>query len=95
MLNLAELLQARTGDSLRFNLPGGGAGIWAECVRPVDMRQVFERLLKQRIFIAPGEVFSLQGLHRQNLRISFAFDWEQDIGAALDTLGQELRQARL
>lgn len=95
MLTLAGMLQERAGASLRFNLPGGGAAIWAECVRPVDMRRVFDRLLKQRIFIAPGEIFSLQGLHQQNLRISFAFDWNQDIGTALDTLDDVLRQERL
>ena len=95
MLTLASLLHERAGASLRFNLPGGGAAIWAECVRPVDMRRVFDRLLKRRIFIAPGEIFSLQGLHQQNLRISFAFDWNQDIGTALNTLDDLLRQERL
>lgn len=95
MLTLADLLHERTRESLRFNLPGGGAAIWAECVRPVDMRRVFDRLLKQRIFIAPGEIFSLQGLHQQNLWISFTFDWNQDIGSALDTLDDALRHERL
>jgi len=95
MLALADLLHERTGETLHFNLPGGGAGIWAECVRPVDMRRVFDRLLKQRIFIAPGELFSLRGLHQQHLRISFAFDWNQDIASALDTLADALRQERL
>ncbi|MEB0076131.1 PLP-dependent aminotransferase family protein [Pseudomonas sp. CCI3.2] len=95
MLMMATLLNERVGDSLRFNLPAGGAGIWAECIQPVNMRQVFDRLLKQRISIAPGEVFSLQGLHQQNLRISFAFDWTQDIGRALEVLDRALRQERL
>ncbi|MDB6141506.1 MAG: GntR family transcriptional regulator [Pseudomonas sp.] len=95
LLNLAELMHTHTGDTLRFNLPDGGAGIWAQSTRAVDMRQVFERLLNQRIVIAPGEVFSLQGLHRQHLRISFALDWNQNVAAALQALDQALRQAKL
>ncbi|MDY7560356.1 PLP-dependent aminotransferase family protein [Pseudomonas sp. CCC3.2] len=95
MMMMATLLKEHVGGNLRFNLPAGGAGIWAESVQPVDMRQVFDRLLKQRISIAPGEIFSLQGLHQQNLRISFAFDWTEDIAMALDTLNHALRVERL
>jgi hypothetical protein len=37
-------------------------------------------------------VFSLNGLHQQNLRISFAFDWSLDIAKALGALDLALRQ---
>jgi len=92
MLALARLLKLHLGTRLRFNLPAGGSAIWVESTRPVNMRGVFDRLIKQRIFIAPGEVFSLNGLHQQNLRISFAFDWSLDIAKALGALDLALRQ---
>jgi DNA-binding transcriptional MocR family regulator len=95
MLQLSDLLHQHTAQSLKFKRPAGGAAIWVECLRPVDMRRVFERLTKQQIFIVPGELFSLQGLHQQNLRISFALDWNRDIRHALTTLDEVLRQERL
>ncbi|WP_397448038.1 PLP-dependent aminotransferase family protein [Pseudomonas sp. NA-150] len=95
MVQLSGLLHEHTAHSLQFKRPAGGTAIWVECLRPVDMRRVFERLIKQQIFIVPGEMFSLQGLHRQNLRISFTLDWNRDIGQALVALDDALRQERL
>ncbi|MGV8918441.1 MAG: PLP-dependent aminotransferase family protein [Pseudomonas sp.] len=95
MVQLSDLLHEHTAQSLHFKRPAGGAAIWVECLRPVDMRRVFERLVKQQIFIVPGEMFSLQGLHQQNLRISFALDWSRDIGHALGRLDDALCQERL
>jgi DNA-binding transcriptional MocR family regulator len=95
MLALAGLLKEHLGARLRFNLPSGGSAIWAESNRPVNMRRVFDRLLKQGVFITPGEVFSLQGLHQHNVQISFAFDWSHDVAKALVSLDLALRQERL
>lgn len=94
MLSLAHLLEHRLGDELHFEMPRGGAVIWADSVEPVDMQQVFGFLLQRRIVIAPGQLFSLQGHYRQSLRISYAIDWSEDVVAAVDTLGEALHQAR-
>lgn len=95
MLVLAGMLREHLGNGLEYSLPSGGCIIWAKSIRPVNMRKVVNRLVKHRVLISPGEVFSLQGLHSQNLRISFALDWNQDIAAALNTLDLALRQERL
>ncbi len=55
------------------------------------MRGVFQRLLKHHVVIAPGELFSLQGLHSQHLRLSHAYDGDHDVVAALSLLGDALR----
>ncbi|MFJ4143034.1 PLP-dependent aminotransferase family protein [Pseudomonas sp. NPDC089734] len=91
---LRQLLDRHLGSLLCHEQPEGGCGIWAHSVHPVDMRQVFDNMLQQRMVIAPGELFSLHGLHRQNLRISYAVDWNQDVPRALDCLAEALRQAR-
>jgi DNA-binding transcriptional MocR family regulator len=94
MLSLANLLEHRLGQTLHFEMPRGGAVIWANSVQSVDMQQVFRLLLQRRIVIAPGQLFSLQGRYRQHLRISYAIDWSEDVVAAVDTLGEALHQAR-
>ena len=59
------------------------------------MGRVFERLLKQRIVIAPGELFSVRGLHRQSLCLSGSADWSQNIESNLVNLRNALVQERL
>ncbi|QVW26859.1 PLP-dependent aminotransferase family protein [Pseudomonas hormoni] len=90
-VHMTQLLQERLGDALQVVDPQGGATIWARSLRQVDMRRVFQRLLKHHVVIAPGELFSLQGLHTQHLRLSHAFGVDHDIGAALGLLGDALR----
>jgi len=46
------------------------------------------------VVIAPGELFSLSGLHHQQLRLSHAFSGHPNLDAALDALAQALLQAQ-
>ncbi len=57
------------------------------------MRKVFACLLEQRIVISPGELFSLEGLHRQHLRISYAVNGSDDSEPLFIALGEAFEQA--
>ncbi|MFP3405632.1 PLP-dependent aminotransferase family protein [Pseudomonas sp. SIMBA_065] len=86
MLHMKALLEAHGQGCLRIVEPQGGASLWLAATRPVDMRRVFERLLAQRIVIAPGEIFSQRGLWQGHLRLCYTLDWDKDIGQALQRL---------
>ncbi|MFK9080753.1 PLP-dependent aminotransferase family protein [Pseudomonas neuropathica] len=88
---MTRLLQERLGDALQYVEPQGGATIWLRSLRRVDMSRVFQRLLRQQVVVAPGELFSLQGLHGQHLRLSHGVGSDQDLAAALGLLGDALR----
>lgn len=88
---MIHLLRERLGDALHLIEPQGGATIWMRSLRRVDVRRVFHRLLKHRVVIAPGELFSLQGLHTQHLRLSHTLSSEHDLAATLGLLGDALR----
>lgn len=90
---LIQLLRERLGDALQVVEPQGGATIWARSLRPVDMGNVFHRLLKQHIIIAPGELFSLQGLHVHHLRLSPLIHGDRDLAGVVGLLGDALRLA--
>ncbi|CAH0137026.1 PLP-dependent aminotransferase family protein [Pseudomonas brassicacearum] len=90
-VSTTQLLRERLGDSLQWAEPQGGATIWMQSTRQVDLRRVFHRLLAQRIVIAPGELFSLQGLYAQHMRLSHALSGPQDMDAALCALADALR----
>ncbi|WP_339544268.1 aminotransferase-like domain-containing protein [Pseudomonas sp. RA_35y_Pfl2_P32] len=88
---MVHVLEERLGDALDFVQPAGGATLWARLLRPVDMRRVFQRMLKQSVVIAPGELFSLHGLHSQHVRLSHAFNGQHDLDSTMAMLGDALR----
>lgn len=90
---LIELLHERLGDALQVVEPLGGATVWVRSLRPVNMAQVFQRLLRQQIIIAPGELFSLHGLHAQHLRLSSLSHGDHDLTSVVGLLGDALRLA--
>ena len=92
---MSQALQERLGEALHVVESQGGATLWARCRRQVDMRRVFQRLLKQHVVIAPGELFSLHGLHGQCLRLNHSFSGHHDLGAALGLLSDALRLEQL
>jgi DNA-binding transcriptional MocR family regulator len=90
-VQMSQLLNERLGDALSFVEPQGGATIWVRSLRQVDVRRVFQRLLQRQVLIAPGELFSLQGLHAQHMRLSHTFGGDHDLSAAIGLLGDALR----
>jgi DNA-binding transcriptional MocR family regulator len=90
-VSATQLLRERLGDSLHWIEPEGGATIWMRSTRRVDLRRVFQRLLAQRIVIAPGELFSIQGLYAQHMRLTHAFSGPHELDSALCALADALR----
>jgi len=88
---MTQLLQERLGDALEFVEPQGGATLWVRSLRKVNVRRVFQRLLVHQVVIAPGELFSQQGLYLQHMRLSHSFGGDHDLAAALVLLGDALR----
>ncbi|WP_265532271.1 aminotransferase-like domain-containing protein [Pseudomonas saponiphila] len=93
MQQLHRLLEQQAGGQLHAPLVAGGATLWVEARRPVLMTRVYERLLAEGIVIAPGVIFSQQGLWQQHLRLSFTLDWSKDIQGALGQLAHAVSQA--
>ncbi|RMR85593.1 PLP-dependent aminotransferase family protein [Pseudomonas coronafaciens] len=95
MQSMTRQLDEQTGGMLRYQLPEGGCGIWAESAYPVDLRQVFVALLARSIVVSPGELFTVQNRYSQHLWISYATDWTREPARLLGALAEALGQARL
>ncbi|NWA43729.1 PLP-dependent aminotransferase family protein [Pseudomonas reactans] len=91
---MCERLDRHLGDQMAYRAPAAGAAFWLGSTRTVDMRQVFQRLLARQVVIAPGELFSVSGLHQQYLRLSHTFQGQQDLDSVLAALGEALHQAQ-
>lgn len=92
MQQLHTLLEEHGNGQWQVLVPQGGASFWLKAVRSIDMQRVFERLLAERIVIAPGEIFSQQGAWKQYLRLSYTLDWDKDIGHAVQRLAQAITE---
>ena len=88
-------LDQHLGEQVTYRPPAAGAAFWLESARAVDMRQVFQLMLAQQVVLAPGELFSVGGLHHQHLRLSHTFHGQPNLNISLAALGDALRQAQI
>lgn len=93
-LHMNLRLEQHLGDQVTYQIPLAGAAFWLGSTRAVDMRQVFQHLLARQLVIAPGELFSVSGLHQQHLRLSHTFNGQPNLDIALAALGDALQQAQ-
>lgn len=87
---MSQRLDQHLGGQVSYRMPAAGATFWLEATRAVDMRQVFQRLLAQQVVIAPGELFSVSGLHQQHLRVSYTFHGQLNLEMALAAISEAL-----
>jgi DNA-binding transcriptional MocR family regulator len=92
--HLYQQMQTYLGDHLHFQMPAGGATIWAQARALLDSRALFQRMLDQGLMIAPGELFSLQGDYRQHLRLGWPAKQAHDLQGGLSLLSEALQQAQ-
>lgn len=92
---MSQYLDRYLGDQVSYRMPAGGGAFWLGSTQPVDMRQAFQYLLARQVVVAPGELFSVSGLHHQHLRLSHTFHGQPNLESALETLGEALRQAQI
>ncbi len=88
---MTRWLEVHLGACLELHVSQVGATIWLCLAEQVDVRQVFERLLGQRIVIAPGELFSLEGRYRQYVRLSGTLDGPENLELAIKLLADAVR----
>ncbi|TFY87420.1 PLP-dependent aminotransferase family protein [Pseudomonas kairouanensis] len=94
-MQMAQRLERHLGDQVTYRMPAAGAAFWLGANQPVDMRQVFQRLVGRQVVVAPGELFSLSGLHHQHLRLSHTFHGQPDLDDALAGISEALHQAQV
>ncbi|NVZ70790.1 aminotransferase-like domain-containing protein [Pseudomonas costantinii] len=92
---MSRRLDQHLGEQVTYRMPVGGATFWLGSTQTVDMRQVFQYLLARQVVVAPGELFSVGGLHHQHLRLSHTFHGQPNLEAALTALSEALRQAQI
>ncbi|MEU3660022.1 PLP-dependent aminotransferase family protein [Streptomyces sp. NPDC032940] len=69
---LALALRRQFGDTLQFDMPGGGFFIWARFADRTDAAGLLAHSLRHRVSYVPGAEFYAAGPDRATLRLSFS-----------------------
>lgn len=94
LAHVVKQLADALDDCAQVAMPLGGTGIWLHSRHGVDSREVYQRLLTQRILVAPGQMFSTAGHHPHSLRIACPVDGLGLPARVLVELRKALRQTR-
>jgi DNA-binding transcriptional MocR family regulator len=88
---IQSILQYFPADT-KVSRPQGGFVLWLELNKKVDAYKLYHLAAKQKISIAPGQVFSSQGQFKNCLRISYARPWDEEVEKAMKILGDLVRK---
>lgn len=74
-------------EETKTSRPQGGLALWVEFNKQTDTRQLYDLAIKQRISIAPGQMFTLQDQFKNCMRLCFGLPWSEEIHLKLKQLG--------
>lgn len=83
----ADAIAAHFPAETRLNLPPGGLQLWVELPERLSSATVFDAALRERIFFAPGTLFSNSSRFDHYLRINCGWPYDDAIDAGLKRLG--------
>ncbi|MDM5129814.1 PLP-dependent aminotransferase family protein [Aeromonas piscicola] len=70
-------------DEVRISAPDGGHFLWLEFDSRLDSRALHARALTCGFSLAPGALFSSQGMHNHCLRLNSSHPWSEQLESAL------------
>lgn len=69
---LVHALHKHFPANIRFSIPNGGLSLWIELEKRLDSVELYQQLLKKKVVITPGALFSLTSNFDNFLRLSFS-----------------------
>lgn len=76
----------------KVSRPQGGFVLWVELDKKLNAYLLYQEALKRQVAVAPGQLFSVQGLFSNCLRISYARPWDTETEEGLRVLGELIRK---
>lgn len=79
-------------EETRITRPQGGFALWLELGKRADGYRIHKSALRHNIGIAPGQMFSSQGMFSNCFRISFGLPFSSKVESGLKTLGELVKK---
>jgi len=77
---------------IKVTQPQGGYALWVQMPPTINAYTLFRAALREKIGLAPGQIFSMDGRFKHHFRLCFGAPYTQSIDASLRTLGQLIRE---
>jgi DNA-binding transcriptional MocR family regulator len=90
---LLGALEQELGDLASWTRPQGGLFVWVTLPPNVDAWELFPKALERKVAYIPGRAFSVEGGHRNTLRLNFSNLRPAQIHEAIGRLAQVIRAA--
>jgi DNA-binding transcriptional MocR family regulator len=75
----------------KVSSPQGGYALWIELDNNIDAFEIYQAAIAQKISIAPGQVFSIDGRFKNFIRISYGLAFSIEVERSLETLGNIIK----
>jgi 2-aminoadipate transaminase len=90
---MMQALEAGLGELASWTRPQGGLFVWVTLPPQVDAWELYPRALEHKVAYIPGRAFSVEGGHRNTLRLNFSNLRPAQIHEAVGRLAQVIRAA--
>lgn len=87
---MIQLLGEYFSDFATWNRPSGGFFIWIKLNRNIPANQLFDKALKEKLLILPGNVYDAKYTH--HLRLTYGYLSEADMTYGIRTLSEIIRR---
>ena len=89
---MLELLERHFPPQVRWNRPAGGFFLFVHLPEGLDATELLAAAVERQVAFVAGAAFFIDGSGRNTLRLSYSQAPEADIAAAVQVLGELIRQ---
>ena len=86
-LKYSQAINRYFPESTSISQPKGGFVLWIELNEKINTFKLYRKALKEKIKIAPGQIFSTGDQFQNYMRISFGFPFNEKVEYGLEKLG--------
>lgn len=83
-----ETVEHSFPSGTRLTRPDGGFLLWVELPKGIDSIALFERAIAEKIYVAPGKLFTSGNRFDNCLRLSCGYPWSGELERGILRLGQ-------
>lgn len=86
-LKYSQTIKKYFPEDICISQPKGGFVLWIELDEDVNAFKLYREAIKEKVSIAPGQIFSTGDQFQNYIRISFGFPFDDEIDCGLKKLG--------
>lgn len=92
-LNYVRVICESFPEGTRLSRPQGGLSLWIELDKKINTIDLYHSAMKQKISIAPGNMFTLRDQYKNCMRLAYGMTWSSALESKLRLLGKLVKGA--